>query len=417
MIVLVLAAVVGLYMAWNIGANDVANAMGTSVGSGALTMKQAIVLAGLFEFAGAVLVGSHVTNTVRKGVIEVSMFQGHAMLLAYGMTASLLAAALWLNVASWLGWPVSTTHSIIGAIVGFGLVAGGAGYIAWDGVGRIVASWVISPIMGGTIAFFTFLIIRDRILSRRDPVAAALKWGPLMLIPVGMVLTLAVVFKGLKNLHLDLSFNTALLLALGVGLLFAAMGKLFFPRIATRVGQHDREGDMARPYYVVEAIFAILQIFTACLVAFAHGANDVANAIGPLAAVINIVQSGEIASKVPVPLWVLVAGGAGIVVGLATFGYRVMATIGKKITEMTPTRGFSAEFGAATTILIGSRLGLPLSTTHTLVGSVIGVGLARGLSALDLGVLRGIVASWLLTLPFAGVLSALFFLLFKAVLG
>lgn len=412
-----IALATGLYMAWNIGANDVANAMGTSVGSGALTLRRAIIVAAVFEFGGAVLVGGNVTETIRKGIIDpVAFMPGGAfgadgpMILAIGMACALLAAALWLQAATLFGLPVSTTHSIVGAVVGFGMIALGADGVAWDKVGQIVASWGVSPVMGAFLAFFTFVIVRRLVLRQEDPVAATVRWAPYMVGVVGTLLALTFVYKALKNVVPDPHPVTVALAALGIGGLSA---------VVARVVVKAPEGDTSEnPYVYVEKIFAGLQIVTAALVAFAHGANDVANAIGPLAAVLGIAGAGfaDVPTASPVPTWVLAVGGAGIVIGLGTWGWRVIATVGKHITEITPTRGFAAEFGAAVTVLVASRMGLPISTTHTLVGAVVGVGLAQGIGALNLRTLRDIVMSWIATVPAAGALSALLFLAFRAIL-
>ncbi len=398
------------YMAWNIGANDVANAMGTSVGSHAITMKQAVLLAAVFEFAGAFLVGGHVTNTVRKGIVSTEVFQSSPEIFVLGMLSALLAAGVWLNLATYLGLPVSTTHSIIGSIVGFGLLVGGVSAIHWGKLFSVVMSWVISPLCGGLIGWATFTFIKRTVLTSWNPVRAARKIVPILIFPVATILVLSMLYKGLKNLKLDVPFNQALVIALLVGVLAHFAMKLI---LAHKLKDIPRKRSDA--FVQVEKIFAYLQIGTACYVAFAHGANDVANAIGPFAAIVSVFKSGDLAMKVPVPLWVLALGGAGIVVGLGTWGYKVIETIGKKITSMTPSRGFSAEFATATTVLVCSKLGLPVSTSHTLVGSVIGVGLARGMAALNLGVIRSIVNSWIITIPAAGVLTILIFLVLKAV--
>jgi PiT family inorganic phosphate transporter len=396
------AGFVGLYMAWNIGANDVANAMGTSVGSKALTMRQAVVLAGILEFLGAVLVGAYVTNTVRKGIVDPTIFTADPVLLAYGMTAALAAAAIWLNIATLLGWPVSTTHSIIGAIAGFGIVVGGSGAISWGTLGAVVASWVVSPFTGGLFGYFVYMFIRKRVIEKQDQGRAARENAPLMVAGMLFVLTLAMLFKGLKNLKLKLTWWHSGGLAVAAAICGNLLVKLF------QRGGKDRP---SRPEDM-EIVFRYLQIASAAFVAFAHGANDVANAVGPLAAVFSIIGSGTVVQKVQVPIWILLIGGVGIVVGLATYGYKVIGTVGSKITEVTPSRGFAAEIGAAITILVGSKLGLPLSTTHTLVGAVVGVGFARGMNALNLKVIRNIITSWFLTLPFAaGVCIAIFYLL------
>ncbi len=456
-------------MAWSIGANDVANAMGTSVGSGALTLKKAVVIAAILEFSGAFLVGTHVTKTVRKGIVNPEIFQNDHLIFVYGMLAALLAAAVWLQLASYKGWPVSTTHSIIGAILGFGTVVGGFQAIYWGKVASIVASWVISPLFSGTISFIIFTVLRHKIIYAPDPVKAAKKATPFLVFCVFFILTLVLVFKGLKNLHLDLSFQQASICAVIVGAVTALMSKLFVRRIKTDVSSTRRSEEAHHPQIdvslkktlkqlakiqkvasgdiknevsrlhdnvnslsnsltksrtyseesleqkTVEKIFVYLQILSACFVAFAHGANDVANAIGPLSAVINVLDTGTVLMTSRVPIWILALGGLGIVIGLATWGWRVIETIGKRITELTPTRGFAAEFGAATTIVIASRLGLPISTTHTLVGAVLGVGLARGMGALNLRVVRDIFISWVVTVPAGAILAIIFFYILKGI--
>ena len=402
-VLLVITAVVGLYMAWTIGANDVANAMGTSVGSKALSHRQAIVVAGILEFAGAVLVGTYVTDTVRKGIVDPQMFTVDPTMLVHGMMAALLAAAVWLHLASSFGWPVSTTHSIVGAVAGFGVAAGGFGALHWSKLGLIVASWLISPLTSGIIAFSIYYAVRRLVIEKADREAEALRHAPLIVAVMTLVLSLVMLFKGLKNLKLKLLWWQSG----GVALLLAALASTLTRRFAWR-----RPARPDAALQGMERIFGSLQVVTAAFVAFAHGANDVANAVGPVAAVFSTLKTGSVLPKVDVPIWILVGGGLGIVLGLATYGYRVMATIGGRITEVTPSRGFAAEFGAALTILVGSKLGLPLSTTHTLVGAVIGVGFARGLRALDLSVIRSIALSWVLTIPFAaGVALMLYYLL------
>ena len=402
-IVLAVAAIAGLYMAWNIGANDVANAMGTSVGSGALTLRGAIIVAAIFEFGGAMLVGGTVTTTIRKGIVDVAAFGDDPMVIAIGMTCCLIAAALWLNVATYAGWPVSTTHSIVGAVVGFGLVAGGFDAVNWPVMIKIAASWVVSPLMGGLLGYFGFVFIKQRILNVDRPLLALRGWGPFMVFPIFAILALSVLFKGLKPLKLDLALGPALGIAVAVGLL-ASFVSVPLLRHFTRTASADKEHHT----YRAERVFLVLQVLTACFVAFAHGSNDVANAVGPMAAVFSA-TSGELGTKVAVPYRVLLIGALGIVVGLATYGYKIMATIGKKITELTPSRGFAAEFGAATTIVLASKLGLPVSTTHTLVGAVIGVGFARGIGAINTKVVTGIIASWFITVPFTAILAAILF--------
>jgi len=554
-VLLVLALGFGFYMAWNIGANDVANAMGTSVGSGALPLKWAIILAAVFEFGGAYFVGANVSSTIREGIfdpiqvtaVEVQnqfeldeppssemisalttlvkedpekiaeleaespevVAQARAfmdlypdfkskydpaqktgsMTLAMGMIAALLAAGIWLQVASYFGWPVSTTHSIVGAVVGFGCVALGFSAINWvgengefGGVAKIVSSWVVSPLLAGTIAYLMFGFVHKSVLNKPDPVGAAKRVTPFMVFFVMMILTGVMVFKGLKNylkqsklihhypaIDPKADGNSFLLVVLGLAIAIGLIGALVSAVLVRRVnpeGTSDRGRfesatvtrslDKARKhlrrvsesadgevqdkasellaqirdlekiaskqidvagthsrYKQVEKIFAYLQILSACFVAFAHGANDVANAIGPLSAAVQSLREGAVAAKADVPTWALLLGGAGIVIGLATWGWRVMATIGKKITELTPTRGFCAEMAAATTILIASLpfawAKVPISTTHTLVGAVLGVGVARGIGAINLNTVRDIAASWVITIPAGAGLSIVIF--------
>lgn len=408
---LIMAIVFGFYMTWGIGANDVANAMGTSVGSGAITVKQAIIIAAIFEFAGAFIAGGTVTATIRKGIIDPSAIEGSPELLVYGMLAALLAAAIWLMVASYRGWPVSTTHTIVGAIVGFAIAGIGMDAVQWGKIGQIAMSWLISPLLGGVIALLLMLSIRKLILNAENPLARAKTYGPFYVFLVGFIVSLVTMFKGLKHLNLELSMGESFFAALVFGLVIAFIGKLMINRVEV-----DEEADRDFHYASVEKAFVPMMIFTACAMAFAHGSNDVANGIGPLAAVVAIVESGgEVTQKAGLPIWILILGGVGIVIGLATMGWKVMATIGTKITELTPTRGYCATLAAATTVVLASKTGLPVSTTHIAVGAVMGVGLARGLGALDLRVIGNIVISWVVTLPAGGILAAIFFFIFRAI--
>ncbi len=393
-----------VYMACNIGANDVANAMGTSVGSKSLTFRQAVLIAAVAEFAGALFVGGHVSDTVRKGMVDPNLFADMPMHLVYGMISALVAASIWLHIASSLGWPVSTTHSIVGAVVGFGVIAGGAEAVNWGKVGFVVMSWVVSPVMGGLVAYGVFRFITVKIFDQRNPVEQSKKWVPLMVFVVFVILANAMVYKGLKNLKLDMGFQNALMVALMVGAVAFVIAKFLVNKV-----KEVSPDDINQQFASTEYIFKFLQVITAFYVAFAHGANDVANAVGPLAAVVSILKSGSVEMKVQMPLWILALGGTCIVFGLMIWGTRVMETIGKKITEITPSRGFSAEFAAATVVLICSKMGLPISTTHTLVGSVIGVGFARGLASLNLAIIKQIVISWFATIPFTVVLAMLFY--------
>ncbi len=409
--ILWLAAGLALYMAWAIGANDVANAMGTSVGSRALSIRQAVVLAAVLELAGAFLVGGHVTETVRKGILDTTLLASRPNLLLFGMLGSLASAGTLLLLATRIGMPVSTTHAIVGAIVGFGAVGLGFEAVMWGKVAQIVASWVTSPLIGGVLAFLIFNLVRVLILDRDDPVAEARRFGPFFFFLVSFVIGLVTLFKGLKNLNLDFDLGGAVALSVVLGLAGAAAGRTFLMRVHTRADD-SRETRFRN----VERVFVVLQVMTAASVAFAHGSNDVANAIGPLAAIVGVVQGAAVAGETAVAPWMLMVGGLGIVLGLATWGYRVMETIGRRITELTPSRGFAAELAAALTIVLASRLGIPVSTTHILVGAVLGVGLARGIGALDLRVVGKILVSWVATLPVAALLSVFFFYFFKGLL-
>lgn len=460
----ILVLVVGFYMAWNIGANDVSNAMGTSVGSGALTMRRAVILAAILEFSGAYFVGSNVSETMQRGLIDTSLFANDSITLVLGMCGALLGTGIWLQIASYFGWPVSTTHAIVGAILGFGLIIGGVDAVKWEETISIAISWVVSPALSALISYLIFSVLQKKILFAMNPTEATKKLLPLLVFIVFTTFTLSFLFNGLQNLNLELSFLSTLGIAGCVGLISAAVAQFLVKRMPTtevaappayspqsiislekaikhlqrvRVSVTDpvhtevshiltevkaltrdlrketHFADRPSEYRSVEKMFVYLQILSACFVAFAHGANDVANAIGPVAAVLDILRNGGISEISLVPSWLLAFGGFGIVLGLATWGWRVIETIGKKITELTPTRGFCAEFGAATTILVASKMGLPISTTHCLVGAVLGVGMARGMRALNLGMLREIVLSWIITIPASAFVSILLFYLLR----
>lgn len=410
---LITGCVFGFFMAWGIGANDVANAMGTSVGARALTLFQAILVACIFEFAGAYLAGGEVTSTIRKGIIDPNILSGSPDLLIYGMLSSLLAAGLWLLIASYYGWPVSTTHSIVGAIVGFAAVGISINAVEWNKVTTIASSWVVSPLLAGTISFLIFKSVQILILDTDDPFAKAKKYVPGYMFLVGFVIAMVTFLKGLKHVGFDLSFQQSIIFSTAFGIVIALLGIAFLRRVENVSKQR---GDVV--FDGVERVFAVLMVFTACAMAFAHGSNDVANAVGPLAAVASIVQSGgEIAAASVLPWWILLLGGTGIVAGLIMLGYRVIETVGKNITELTPSRGFAAELAAATTVVLASGTGLPISTTHTLVGAVLGVGLARGISAVNAGVVGRILLSWIITLPVGAGLSIIIFFIFKGIFG
>lgn len=410
---LVLAIIFGFYMTWGIGANDVANAMGTSVGSGAITVMQAIIIAAIFEFAGAFIAGGNVTSTIRKGIVDPSSIVNQPELLVYGMLAALLAAAVWLMIASSRGWPVSTTHSIVGALVGFAVAGIGIDAVHWGKIGQIAASWVVSPALGGFIAYLLMMSIRKFILNTDHPFQSAKRWGPVYVFLVGFIISLVTMFKGLKHLNLELTAGQSFVWAVVFGVIIALIGWSLIRKVEV-----DEEADRDYHFASVEKIFVPMMIFTACAMAFAHGSNDVANGIGPLAAIVSILKSGgEVAQQSELPIWILIMGGTGIVIGLATMGYRVMQTIGTRITQLTPSRGFCATLAAASTVVLASRTGLPVSTTHIAVGAVIGVGLARGVGAIDLRVIGGIVVSWVVTLPVGGILAAMFFFTLKGMFG
>ena len=419
--IILVTGVIGLYMAWNIGANDVANSMADAVGSKALSIKQAVILAGACEFAGAVLVGSHVTKTVRKGIVDPMVLANMpglrdgeaAALLVLGMTAALLCAAIWLNVASIFGMPVSTTHSIVGAVAGFGVVAAGLDAVNWTKMTQIVASWFISPIAGGLSAFVLFKFISKNILGRTRPARAAMIYTPFIVFLLTTVVSLATIYKGLKHVIGDMPWltdNVSLSISLGLAVISFFVAKIF----CTYKLKDKQELSISKQLAAVEQVFVPLVIISSCAVAFAHGANDVANAIGPFAAIVDIVRTGDITKSVGVPFWILCLGGTGIVLGLATYGHKVMMTVGTKITEITPSRGVAADIAATATVLICTRMSLPVSTTHTLVGAIMGIGLARGLGGIDRGVAKSIFSSWFITVPIAAVLSMLLFVIGRA---
>ena len=407
-----LAAAFGLFMAWGIGANDVANAMGTSIGSRALTIGQAVMIAAVFEFAGAFLAGGQVTSTIRKGIIDSGAVAQSPELLIFGMLASLMAAGIWLLIASRKGWPVSTTHTIVGAIVGFAIAGLGMEAIKWDKVGNIVASWVVSPVLAGALAFFLFRSVQRLILNTEDPIASAKRYVPFYIFATGFMIALVTLFKGLKHIGLEFSAWQNYSIAVVVGLLVMACGIYYISRIKI-----DPSDDRDFHFANVEKIFAVLMVVTACAIAFAHGSNDVANAVGPMAAVISVANEGLVSQQSAMPAWILLVGGIGIVFGLATYGKKVIATVGEKITELTPSRGFACQLAASTTVVIASGTGLPISTTHTLVGAVLGVGMARGIGALNLRVVGNIFMSWIVTLPAGALLSIFFFYFFKGMFG
>lgn len=417
LLIIGLAGAIGLYMAWNIGANDVANSMADAVGSKAITIKQAVIAAGICEFAGAVLVGSHVTETVRKGIVNPvaianipGLMEGDAAtILILGMTAALLSAAFWLHFSTKIGMPVSTTHSIVGAVAGFGIVAAGWSSVSWGKMGQIVASWFISPIAGGIMAYFLFQFISKFILGRQRPARAAIKYTPIIVFFLFFTVILATIFKGLKNVIGSMPWlteNVSFAIAVFAGLLAAVISR---KKLRRKLGDKTKL-PLSVQLELIEQVYSPLVVISSCSVAFAHGANDVANAVGPLAAIVNILQTGTVEMKVGIPFWILALGGAGIVIGLGTYGYKVMHTVGTEITEITPSRGVAADIAATVTVLVCTRMKLPISTTHTLVGAILGIGLARGLAGINSQITRKIFGSWLLTVPAAAIVAILLFL-------
>ncbi|WP_341501894.1 inorganic phosphate transporter [Gallaecimonas sp. GXIMD4217] len=406
-----LAGFFGFLMAWGIGANDVANAMGTSVGTKSLTIKQAIIIAMVFEFAGAYLAGGEVTSTIRKGIIDTNAFVGHGDTLVLGMIASLLAAGLWLILASHNGWPVSTTHSIIGAIIGFAVVGVGMEAVQWDKTLGIVGSWIITPALSGFIAYMTFVSVQKLIFDTEEPLKNAKRYVPFYMFLTAFAICLVTIKKGLKHVGLHLTDGQGILASLAVSAVVMALGYFFIGR-----QKYNPSDDKEMHFSNVEKVFAILMVLTACAMAFAHGSNDVANAIGPLSAVVSVVEAGgAVAAKSAIAWWILPLGAFGIVLGLAVMGHKVMATVGTGITHLTPSRGFAAQFATAVTVVLASGTGLPISTTQTLVGAVMGVGLARGIAALNLSVIRNIVVSWVVTLPAGAALSIVIYFILSGI--
>lgn len=397
--IVIFGIALAFYMAWNIGANDVANSMATAVGAKAITIKQAVIIAGVLEFSGAILAGQHVTDTVRKGIISPTM---SANVLLYGSLAALLAAGFWITLSTWKSLPVSTTHSIIGGLVGFGLISQGAGVVNWTKLGQVVASWVISPVFGAVMGFLMFSLISKNIINAENPIESTKNYGPIWIGLTFFLVSMALFLKTVRTSNIIFALEISLV----VSITSAVIGYFLIRRYLRNKNVSEDK------LKTVESVFRNLQVMTSCYVAFSHGANDVANAIGPLATIYNICMTGTFQSQVPVPAWLLGIGGIGISIGVATWGYKVIATVGKKITNLTNTSGFTIDFSAATTVLLASRLGLPISTSHTVVGTVVGVGLTRGIGAVDTSVIWDIIKAWLFTVPAAAILSALIFKFF-----
>ena len=397
---------IAFYMAWSIGANDVANSMATAVGAKAITFKQAVIIAGFLSFIGAVFVGPHVAETIKGKIINVDIISPETLLL--GFISSLLAAAIWVTISTWKEMPISTTHSIIGALMGFGIIAGGVSSVNWGKVGFVASSWILSPVAGCILAFLIFKIIVKLIFSKENPVDSAKIVGPIIIGFTAFLITASLLLKTSLSKRFDISDSEGIIIATVVSFIVGTLGIILLRKIKAK---------KAEDYFTVEGIFRKLQIITSCYVAFAHGANDVANAIGPVAGIIPLASTGEMNATADIPTALLALGGIGIAIGCMTWGRKVMRTVGGRITSLTNTRGFSVDFGAATTVLIASKLGLPISTSHTVVGAVIGVGLARGLEAIDMSVIKKIVVSWLLTLPIAAGTSIVIYLILRTIIG
>ena len=408
-----LAALFAFFMAWGVGANDVANAMGTSVGSKALTIRQAIIIAIIFECLGALLAGGQVTDTIRNKIIDASLLSHSPQLLVYGMLAALLAAGTWLLLATRFGWPVSTTHSIVGAVLGFGVTVLGPNVIYWHQVGNIALSWVITPFIAGILSFVLFRSVQVLIFNHQNLIDRAKRYVPIYMFLVAFVVISVTLVSGLKHIGLDLSFSLSMLISVVLSLGLTLIGNIALEKFRQRAQQSFRNNLQG-----LEKIFGVLMTFTACAMAFAHGSNDVANAIGPLAAVVAIVtHHGDITAQATIPFWIMMLGAIGIVAGLSMYGYKVIGTVGSNITQLTPSRGFAAQLATASTVVIASGFGLPISTTQTLVGAVLGVGFARGIGALNLSVIRQIFMSWMITLPAGAIFAIIYFYILKWFLG
>lgn len=399
--ILILAYVVGFYMAWNIGANDVANSMASAVGAKAISIKQAVVIAGILNIVGALFLGSHVTNTIRKGIVSTDILSDPHIAMI-GALAALLSSALWVSFATWKSLPVSTTHSIVGSMIGFGIMAGGFSVINYSKLLSVVMSWIISPIFSLALSYLMFKIIVRFILKKKNAYEMAILLCPFLTGLIIFIVVLSFLFKTPFGKSLNIGMPLASFIAL---ILSCLLGLL-----ATKLIEKYTDSTSSN---AIEMIFRKIQIGTSCYMSLAQGANDVANAIGPLALIYFLVKTGAPGSSVPVPVFLLLFGGVGIATGISMWGYRVMDTVGHKITTLTNTRGFSVDFAAASTVLIASKLGLPVSTTHAAVGGVIGVGLARGLEAVNFGIIGRVIVYWVVTVPAAALTCMVLFYCFK----
>jgi inorganic phosphate transporter, PiT family len=406
-LIIIIALVLGFIMTWGVGANDLANILSTSIGSRSVSVKQALMIAVVFEFAGALLGGSHVTNTIRSGIINASLLSHQPDILLFGMLSVLLASGIWMLFASYIGMPVSITNATVGSLVGFGVVVLGPHAIYWGKVGAIALSWVLSPTIAGVVAYLLFLTIKRTIFDTQSPASSINRFFPFYFFLVGLVLANMVVLKGLVHLGWQLDAGSSFLIVLIVATLIMLLG-LWLARFVPYPPNEKR----FRQHIYVEKRFSILMLFTACAMVFAHGSNDVAIAMGPIAAIISLVRhNGQIVGAFP--YWILWFGGFGVIVGLFMYGRKVIATVGSNITDLTPSRAFAATLAGASTVICSTSFGIPVSATQTLVGGVLGIGLARGLAALNVTTVRNIFMSWLVTVPAGAGLSIVIFYVLK----
>jgi inorganic phosphate transporter, PiT family len=409
---LIAAIILCFLMTWGVGANDLANVMSTTMGSKAVTVRQAMLIAIIFEFAGAFIGGTGVTETMRDGIINSSELTGQPLVLIEGMLGVLLACTIWMNLASYLGVPVSITNALVGSMVGFGAIVLGPNAIHWNQVSRIAISWVTSPVISGITAFILFTSIQQTIFVKSNPLVKAKLYVPIYLFLIGSILSFITVFKGLNHFHIHLNFKQNLAVTLATSIIITLIGMIFIKRIP----EHPRIRRRER-FIQVEKYFAVLMAMTACAMAFAHGSNDVALAVGPLSIIYSLVMNSHQDLSNSYPAWIILLGVVGVVTGLLMYGRKVIETVGSGITALTPSRAFAATLSAATTVVIATSTGIPVSATQTLVGAVLGVGLARGIGALNLIVIRNIFMSWVLTLPAASILTILSYKVLHIFLG
>lgn len=413
LIYLIVALVLCFLMTWGVGANDLANVMSTTMGSKAITARQAIIVAVVFEFAGAFLGGSGVTETMRDGIIDTSQLTNQPLILIEGMLSILLACTVWMNLASFLGVPVSITNALVGSMVGFGSLVLGTDAVHWEQVYRIGISWIISPFSAAIAGYLLFITIQQAIFIKPDPLEKARLYIPIYLFLIGSVLSFITVFKGLNHFDIHLNFTQNLIVTLVTSIVITVIGMVVIKRIPElpNIRRHQR-------FEQVEKYFAVLMAMTACAMVFAHGSNDVGLAVGPLSVVYSLVSNpDQLLAGDNYPAWIVLMGTLGVITGFIMYGRRVIETVGSSITALTPSRAFAATFAAATTVVIATSLGIPVSATQTLVGAVLGVGLARGIAALNLIVIRNIFMSWVLTLPAACMLTILSYKMFHMILG